>query len=189
MDRLLLVGLGNPGPKYANHRHNVGFMVVDRLADNAGISVTRSKFSGVFGTGELERHPVVVLKPQTYMNLSGRSVARAKEFFGVGVPDIVVVHDELDLPYGTIRLKIGGGHAGHNGLRSLVELLGTRDFVRCRVGIGRPSRGDVSDYVLSDFAAGIERAELPDVVDRAAAAVALAILEGPRKAMNKVNAS
>lgn len=189
MDRALVVGLGNPGPQYERNRHNVGFMVVDRLADELGISVTRSKFKGRYGTGEAEGRPVVLLKPETFMNLSGESVSPARSFFGVDVGDIVVVHDELDLPFGTVRLKRGGGHAGHNGLRSIVAALGSPDFVRVRVGIGRPAKGSVTRYVLSDFAPGEEQDFLPDVVDRAASAVRAVLREGVQRAMNQVNAS
>ncbi len=188
MDRHLVVGLGNPEPRYAGNRHNVGFMVVDRLAERAGAPVTRAKFKGVYGTGTLGSCPVVLLKPLTFMNLSGQSVSPARSFFGVEVERILVIHDELDLPFGTLRLKIGGGHAGHNGLRSMVAELGSRDFVRLRVGIGRPAKGSPSSYVLSDFGAD-EVPWLPDLLDRAADAVELALREGPRKAMNTVNAA
>ncbi|MCB9523449.1 MAG: aminoacyl-tRNA hydrolase [Myxococcales bacterium] len=188
MSRTLIVGLGNPGPRYVNTRHNVGFMVVDRLADDGRIDVGRSKFKALYGAGELEGQKIVCLKPQTFMNLSGQSVVPARQFFDVDVDRIWVVHDELDLPYGTVRLKIGGGHAGHNGLRSIVQQLGSRDFVRLRVGIGRPVHGSVSDYVLSDFAAGDERSFLPDLIERSVAALRLALREGPKNAMNQVNA-
>lgn len=188
MQRHLVVGLGNPEPRYAGNRHNVGFMAVDRLADDARISLSRSKFKGVYGTGEVAGMPVALLKPMTFMNLSGESVVPAARFFDVPPERIVVIHDELDLPFGRLRLKIGGGHAGHNGLRSICNLLGSRDFVRLRVGIGRPEKGSVSRYVLADFAAGEETDWLPDLLDRSVAAVRAALSEGPRKAMNTVNA-
>ena len=188
MDRHLVVGLGNPEPKYARNRHNVGFMVVDRLAEASRVDVTRSKFKGIYGTGTIGSCPVVLLKPLTFMNLSGQSVSPARSFFGIDAEHIVVIHDELDLAFGTLRLKMGGGHAGHNGLRSMVAELGTADFVRLRVGIGRPARGSVSDYVLADFDAE-QQPWLPDLLDRAADAVKLALSEGPRKAMNTVNAA
>lgn len=188
MQRHLVVGLGNPEPKYAGHRHNVGFMAVDRLADEARITVGRSKFKGVYGSGTVGDVPVVLLKPMTFMNLSGESVVPAARFFDVPPERIVVIHDELDLPYGRLRLKVGGGHAGHNGLRSICNLLGSRDFVRLRVGIGRPQKGSVSRYVLSDFAAGEEAEWLPDLLERSAAAVRSALEQGPRKAMNVINA-
>jgi PTH1 family peptidyl-tRNA hydrolase len=189
MDRTLIVGLGNPGPRYAGNRHNVGFMALERLADDARIDATRKKFKGLFGAGEIERERVVMLAPQTFMNLSGQSVQPCAAFFDVSPPQIIVIHDELDLPFGTIRLKIGGGHAGHNGLRNIVAQLGTNTFVRLRVGIGRPQHGSVSDFVLSDFSAGDERAWLPDLLERSADAIRLVLREGARKAMNTINAS
>lgn len=191
----LIVGLGNPGKKYARNRHNVGFMVVERLAQAHGLPDFKEKFSAVWTKGELTagggRHPVAVLEPQTFMNLSGDSVQPAATFLKVEAPRVVVVHDELDLPWRDVRLKVGGGHAGHNGLRSIIQRLGTPDFVRVRVGVGRPPpgfKGDVADYVLADFDA-MERAELPDVVDRAVAAVERVVAEGVAAAMNVVNRS
>ena len=187
MDRTLIVGLGNPGRRYENNRHNVGFMVVDRLAADARLEGWRAKFKGQCAAGEIEGHKVVLLKPETFMNLSGQSVQAAQAFYGVDVTRILVVHDELDLGYGVLRLKVGGGHAGHNGLRSMVTLLGSNAFARLRVGIGRPVHGSVSDFVLADFAAGDERAFLPDLLDRGVSAIHLALREGPQLAMNKVN--
>ncbi len=187
MDRWLLVGLGNPEPRYQNNRHNVGFMVVDALGEVAGCEVNRSKFKGLYGTGRLGDTPVALLKPQTFMNLSGRSVAPAKGFFDVDLERVLVIHDEIDLPFGALRLKIGGGHAGHNGLRSMVTELGGNGFVRLRVGVGRPKHGDVSNYVLSDFDAE-QREWLPELLERAVAAVRATLSEGPRKAMNLINA-
>ncbi|MCA9525750.1 MAG: aminoacyl-tRNA hydrolase [Myxococcales bacterium] len=185
-DRCLVVGLGNPGPRYAGNRHNVGFMVVDRLADGAGLPLSRTRFSGRYAAGNLEGKPAALLEPDTFMNLSGKSVSAARSFFNVEVGNILVIHDELDLPFGTIRLKVGGGHAGHNGLRSIVAQLGTADFVRLRVGIGRPQHGAVSDFVLADFSRE-EREWLPDLLDRGVDAVRLALRDGPRMAMNVIN--
>lgn len=189
MDRHLIVGLGNPGPRYAGNRHNVGFMVLDRVAADAGIDVTRSKFKGTYGTGHVEGCPVALLKPETFMNLSGQAVSGARSFFGVDVSRILVIHDEIDLPFGVIRLKVGGGHAGHNGLRSIVAELGSRDFLRLRVGVGRPKRGDVAAYVLQDFDPKDEQPWLGDLVARGAEAVHLTLKEGAQRAMNTVNAS
>lgn len=170
---VLVVGLGNPGKKYAGTRHNVGFRVIERLASSHGIGDLREKFSALFGRGDLvvggARCPVALLAPQTFMNRSGDSVQPAAAFLKVEAPQVLVVHDELDLPWKDVRLKVGGGHAGHNGLRSIIGRLGTPDFVRVRVGVGRPPpgfAGDVADYVLSDFDA-MERAELDDVIARA----------------------
>lgn len=189
----LVVGLGNPGRKYENNRHNVGFMVVDRLARAHGLPDFKEKFSGVWCKGDLsvggQRLSAALLKPQTFMNLSGDSVQPAAAFLKVDVAKIIVVHDELDLPWRDVRLKVGGGHAGHNGLRSMIQRLGSPDFVRVRVGIGRPPpgfKGDVADFVLQDFDT-MERAELPDVVDRACAAVENVVAVGVTSAMNAVN--
>ena len=185
----LVVGLGNPGKKYAGNRHNVGFMAVDRLRDERGLPDWREKFSGVFSRGSAFGDDLMLLKPQTYMNLSGDSVQPAAAFVKVDPAHVVVLHDELDLPFGDVRLKVGGGHAGHNGLRSIIQRLGTPEFVRVRIGIGRPPpgfRGEVADYVLSDFDSS-DRAELPDVLGRAIAAVAAVVEKGPALAQNAVN--
>lgn len=185
----LVVGLGNPGKKYAGNRHNVGFMAVERLRDERGLPAWREKFSGVFSRGSAFGDDLMLLEPQTYMNLSGDSVQPAAAFVKVDPAHLVVLHDELDLPFGDVRLKVGGGHAGHNGLRSILGRLGSPEFVRVRIGIGRPPpgfRGDVADYVLSDFDAS-ERAELPDVVARAVAAVAAVVEKGPAAAQNAIN--
>lgn len=189
----LVVGLGNPGKKYERNRHNVGFMVVERLARAHGLPDFKEKFSAVWTRGEIAagggRHAVALLEPQTYMNLSGDSVQPAAAFLKVEPAQVIVVHDELDLSWRDIRLKVGGGHAGHNGLRSIIQRLGTPEFVRLRVGVGRPPpgfRGDVADFVLADFDA-LERSELPDVVDRAVAAIERVVADGIAAAMNAVN--
>jgi len=189
----LVVGLGNPGKKYEKNRHNVGFMVVERLARSHGLPDFKEKFSAVWTKGEIAarggRHPVALLEPQTFMNLSGDSVQPAAAFLKVDPSHVIVVHDELDLPWKDVRLKVGGGHAGHNGLRSIMQRLGTPEFVRVRVGIGRPPpgfRGDVADFVLADFDA-MERSELPEVVDRAALAIEKVVADGISAAMNALN--
>lgn len=173
----LVVGLGNPGPEHEGSRHNLGFMVVDSMRAAEGWPDFREKYRGLLTRGEIHcekaRRDVSVLKPQRYMNLSGESVQPAAAFLKVPPERIVVVHDELDLPWREVRVKIGGGHAGHNGLRSIIQHLGTPDFVRVRVGIGKPPagfRGDGADWVLSRFDAS-ERAELPDVLRAAEGAV------------------
>ena len=186
----LVVGLGNPGPKYARNRHNVGFMVVDQLRSLAGFPDWREKFSGEFTKGSVAGEDVVLLKPMTYMNDSGRSVQAAAAFFHVGrdaESEMLVIHDELDVPFGEVRLKIGGGHAGHNGLRSMMDVLGGA-FARVRVGIGRPPpafRGDVADFVLQDFDS-LEAATLPDIVNKSADAARQWIDKGAT-AMNTTN--
>lgn len=148
----LWVGLGNPGTQYAGNRHNIGFMAVDRIAADHGFSPWRGRFQGLTAEGRLEDQKVLLLKPQTFMNLSGQSVGEAMRFFKIEPADVIVFHDELDLAPGRCRLKTGGGHAGHNGLRSIIAHIGD-GFHRVRLGIGHPGRKElVSGYVLHDFA-------------------------------------
>lgn len=148
----LFVGLGNPGAKYAGNRHNIGFMAVDRIAEDHGFSPWRTKFQGLLCEGRLGVEKVALLKPETFMNLSGQSVGEAMRFFKLTPADVVVFHDELDIAPGKLKLKQGGGHAGHNGLRSIHSHIG-EDYARVRLGIGHPGHKDrVSGYVLSDFA-------------------------------------
>ena len=148
----LFVGLGNPGAKYARNRHNIGYMAVDRIASDHGFSPWRSKFQGVLCEGRLGTEKVTLLKPETYMNNSGQSVGEAMRFFKLDPQDIVVFHDEIDLAPAKLRIKEGGGHAGHNGLRSLDAHVGP-DYVRVRMGVGHPGRKEaVAGYVLHDFA-------------------------------------
>lgn len=148
----LFVGLGNPGAKYAGHRHNIGYMAVDRIAADHGFSPWRSKFQGVIAEGRLGTEKVLLLKPETFMNLSGQSVGEAMRFFKLSPEDVTILHDELDLAPGKCRVKTGGGHAGHNGLRSVHAVIGDA-YTRVRMGIGHPGRKDlVSAYVLHDFA-------------------------------------
>jgi PTH1 family peptidyl-tRNA hydrolase len=187
---LLVVGLGNPGREYASHRHNVGFMVVDELARRVNADPFRDKFSGRLARATLAGEQAVLLEPATYMNDSGRSVQPAMAFFKVAPSELLVVHDELDLPFGTVRLKVGGGHAGHNGLRSIMSSIGTGDFGRVRVGIGRPPpgfRGEVADFVLAPFDA-VESASLADPLRTAAESVLDVAARGMAAAMNARNA-
>lgn len=183
----LVAGLGNPGPEYAGNRHNVGFMVADLLAGRIGARFGRARrASAELAEGFLAPGgpKLVLLKPQTYMNLSGGPVASLAQFYKIPLEQIVAVHDELDIPYGQVRLKLGGGEGGHNGLRSLTRSLGGKDYLRVRVGIGRPpGRQDPADYVLSNFSA-TERKELDFVVDRAADAVEALITKGLEWAQN-----
>lgn len=177
----LVVGLGNPGPSYSAHRHNVGFMVLDLLAGRVGGRYKAHKGRADLVEGRLVGQRTLLAKPKCYMNTSGGPVASLRDYFGVPVARIVVVHDELDLPYGVLRLKSGGGDNGHNGLRSLTTSFGSRDYLRVRFGIGRPpGRQDPADYVLRDFSA-TERKDLAFHVDRAADA-AEALLTGPLEA-------
>lgn len=183
----LIVGLGNPGERYAETRHNIGFMVAAQVAVGAGIALKRQGYQGVYGVGRLIGEEAAVLLPQTFMNRSGASVASACQSLGVPPGDLIVVHDEIDLPFGGLRIKVGGGHGGHNGLRSITETLGHGDFVRVRLGIGRPpAGGDVSGYVLSRFASA-ERQVLPELIARAATAVETILARGSAAAMNEFN--
>ncbi|BDV41792.1 peptidyl-tRNA hydrolase [Geotalea uraniireducens] len=182
----LIVGLGNPGPKYQWTRHNAGFMVLDCLARTAGITMAKKNFSGQYGEGSWRGQRLFLLKPQTFMNLSGRSVAEALRYHKLPLAELIVVHDDLDIPFGRVKLKEGGGHGGHNGLRSLVQELGSADFVRLRIGIGRPARGDVADYVLNNFPPDQLR-ELAPLCDGALDALALLLDEGLAKAMSLYN--
>jgi peptidyl-tRNA hydrolase, PTH1 family len=182
----LIVGLGNPGSKYTWTRHNAGFMVLDALSRSHGIAVTRKSFSGLIGEGSFGTQRLVLLKPQTFMNLSGRSVQEAMQFYKISGSDLLVVHDDLDIPFGKVKLKEGGGHGGHNGLRSLQQHLGGGQFARLRVGIGRPVHGDAADYVLSPFSKE-ELADLPRLLDELCGLVELVVEEGLPKAMSLFN--
>jgi PTH1 family peptidyl-tRNA hydrolase len=184
----LLVGLGNPGPRYAGNRHNVGFMVIERLAALHGAPAFRSQLQGRFGRTRIEDRDVGLLMPDTFMNLSGRSVQQGLRFFKLGLPDLVVIHDELDLPFGTVRVKSGGGTAGHKGLISTIQSCGGQDFCRLRVGIGRPPHGTVESYVLGDFSKA-EGAALGDVLERATSALVDIVVHGAQAAMNAHNRS
>ncbi len=183
----LIFGLGNPGPRYALTRHNVGVMVLHRLAEQAGCSLGRKRFGALVGMGQLAGQRVLLAAPQTFMNASGRSVAQAARFFGEDPRSIIVIHDDVDLAFGRIRIKAGGGHGGHKGLRSIIEHLGCADFARVRVGIGRPPENvETSNHVLSPFQQS-ERAALGDIVEGAALAIPLLIDHGIDVAMNRYN--
>lgn len=193
-DTWLVVGLGNPGPKYAANRHNVGFMIADLLAKRIGGSFARKTRRGPADVAEgrlgfgMDAPKVVLAKPLTYMNLSGGPVAALAQFYKVPADHIIAVHDELDIPYGQLRVKIGGGEGGHNGLRSMSKSLSTKDYVRVRFGIGRPpGRQDPADYVLSDFSAN-ERKDLEFLVDRAADAVESVMEKGLEPTQNVYHA-
>ena len=183
--RWLVVGLGNPGPSYAGNRHNVGFMVLDLLAERTGGRFSAHKGRADVVEGRLAGQPALLCKPKTYMNVSGGPVASLRDWFKVPTERIVVVHDELDIGFGVLRLKRGGGDNGHNGLRSISSAIGSKEYLRVRVGIGRPpGRQDPADFVLKDFSA-TERKELGFHVDRAADA-AEALLTGPLDAAQNV---
>ena len=188
-DRFLVVGLGNPGPKYETTRHNAGFMVVELLAGRVGARFKAHRSRADVVEGRLAGMPVVLAKPKSYMNESGGPVNAAAQFYKVPVERIVVVHDELDVPYGTLRIKRGGGDGGHNGLRSISSALGSKEYARVRFGIGRPpGRQDPADYVLRDFAAA-ERKDLGFEIDRAADAVEAVLTDGVEVAQNHFHAA
>jgi PTH1 family peptidyl-tRNA hydrolase len=184
----LVVGLGNPGPQYARTRHNAGFLVAEALARSAGLGFAAAKkYSAELAEGQMGGEKVWILKPQTFMNLSGESVGAAARFCKVGLEDVVVAHDDLELERFRVQIKVGGGHSGHNGLKSLQDHLGGADFVRVRVGIGRPPPPiDPSDFVLGRFGAD-EEAELGECVARAAEAAQAIVELGVARAMNDFN--
>ena len=182
----LIVGLGNPGPKYDQNRHNIGFMVVDELARRGGTTAGQKKFHGHYCKVRLGRDDAVLLKPQTFMNKSGVSVGAAASFFKLDPDRVLVIHDELDLDFARLQIKEGGGHGGHNGLRSIFQHFG-KNFVRLRCGIGRPPfNGDPAGWVLSDFGKE-DMAELPDFIYDAANAAEAIVEKGPAGAMNAFN--
>ncbi|MBF6355447.1 aminoacyl-tRNA hydrolase [Nocardia higoensis] len=184
----LVVGLGNPGGEYERTRHNVGFMVADALAERVGGRFAVHKKSGAdLIQARLDGRQVLIAKPRTFMNVSGRPVAALAKFFSVPPTEVIVVHDELDLPFGAVRLKRGGGEGGHNGLRSVSAALTTKDYLRVRLGIGRPpGRQDPADFVLKPFAAA-ERKEVPVIVEQAADAVELLLRLGLEAAQNQLH--
>ena len=183
----LLVGLGNPGAKYERTRHNVGFRVAEDAARKLNVSLGETRWNAVLGQGRAGGGPVAVMLPQTYMNASGESVGHAARFWKVIPSELVVVHDDMDLDFGRIQVKVGGGDGGHNGLRSLRQHLGTGDFVRVRFGVGRPPpQWDGADWVLAKFSSD-EEEQLQSLVPRAADAAVAALLEGPVLAMNRFN--
>lgn len=186
---LLVVGLGNPGDNYARTRHNVGFMVVDLLAARLGSKFKPHKRSGAeVVSGRLGGHSVLLAKPRCYMNESGRQVGPLAKFYSVAPAEVIVIHDDLDLDFGRIRLKIGGSEGGHNGLRSVADALGSKEFQRVRVGIGRPpGRKDPAAFVLESFT-GTERAQVPTICEQAADATELLVELGLEAAQNRVHA-
>lgn len=186
---LLVVGLGNPGPQYAKTRHNVGFMVADVLAARIGVPFKVHKKSGAeVATGRLGGRSVVLAKPRCYMNESGRQIGPLAKFYSIAPGDVIVIHDELDIDFGKVRLKLGGGEGGHNGLRSVANALGSKDFQRVRIGIGRPpGRKDPAAFVLEPFSS-TERTEVPTLCELAADATGLLAEVGLEPAQNQVHA-
>ena len=186
----LVVGLGNPGTEYRGHRHNVGFQVVDRLAGAVGMALGHSKFQSRFGQGDVGKTRLLLLEPETFMNASGEAVSAAARFYKVAPEDLLVIHDELDLSFGRLQLKRGGGTGGHNGLESIVEQLGTPDFARLRFGIGKPqgpnAKERVVGYVLHDFSSE-EKAALEPLLERSVDMARAWVSLGLAEAMNRHN--
>ena len=185
----LLIGLGNPGREYRDNRHNLGFMVIDRLIVRLNARGMKVQSKAIVTTATYEERKLILAKPQTYMNLSGQSAQGLLNFYKLPMENMLVAHDDLDLPFGTIRIRPGGGPGGQKGMASTIERLGTKDFPRLRIGIGRPpGRMDPSAYVLQDFSRE-EMKTLSEIVDRAADAALTFVVEGLNKAMNKYNGS
>ncbi len=183
----IIVGLGNPGRKFDRTRHNAGFIAVGELAKSLHIDITQEKHHALIGRALIDSEQIILAKPQTYMNESGRAVGAIVRDTYTAVSDLIVIHDDLDLPLGSVRVKIGGGHGGHNGLRSIIEHLGSAGFIRIRIGIGRPALNiDSADYVLSPFLAE-QREAFSQAAITAAEAAKVVVLDGPTKAMNVFN--
>lgn len=188
-DFTLIVGLGNPGREYAGNRHNVGFHIADRVVAAQQLSFSKVQHQAMIALGRLRDHRVVIAKPQTYMNDSGRAVSALLNFYKIPRERLIVIFDDLDLPFGTLRLRSDGGAGGHNGMRSIIGQLGTNQFARLRVGIGRPpGRMDPAAFVLQDFNRD-EVLELPGVLDRAVKAVETFVVDNITTAMNQFNSS
>jgi PTH1 family peptidyl-tRNA hydrolase len=185
-ERALIVGLGNPGPGYAKNRHNIGFMAVDRLASRHEIRLGRLQQKALVGDGRIDGRPVILAKPQIYMNLSGDSIGSLLHFYRIPTERVLVVYDEIDLPVGTLRLREGGGSAGHNGMRSIIAAIG-EDFPRLRLGVGRPpGRMDAAAYVLQDFARD-EQPLIDDLLERTLGAIEVWLRDGVTMAMSRFN--
>jgi PTH1 family peptidyl-tRNA hydrolase len=181
----LIVGLGNPGVRYQWSRHNIGFQVVDRLAETFHILISTKRFRTLYGTGMIDSQKVILAKPMTFMNQSGEAVIKAALFFHLGMQDLIVIHDDMDLSFGKLRFKHRGGDGGHQGVRSIIESMGGSGFLRLKVGIGRPPKGvDPAEYVLTSFD-DIERSQLDGILSRAAESLVVVFLEGIEAAMNR----
>ncbi|MEN6318618.1 MAG: aminoacyl-tRNA hydrolase [Syntrophaceae bacterium] len=183
----LIIGLGNPGSKYQSTRHNIGFLALDAIASHHDITVSLKGFDAMYGKGKISNMPVLLAKPQTFMNISGVSVRKLVDYFKIDLEDIIVVHDDIDLPFNTMRLKAGGGHAGHKGLISIIDDLGDPTFIRVRIGIGKPpDRVTVERYVLEQFTDD-EIKLLTDITTRVSNAVTMILSSGIQAAMNQYN--
>jgi PTH1 family peptidyl-tRNA hydrolase len=188
----LIVGLGNPGVSYSRNRHNIGFVCLGHFARKYGIRLDKKRSQARTGSGEIEGETIVLARPQTYMNLSGQSVSRLVEKLKLGLDDLIVIHDDLNLPLGKIRIRQGGSSGGHRGIESVIGGLGSQDFICVRIGIGRPpenvSEGEIIGFVLSDFTMEEERV-VKKAIDRAAGAIFCLITEGLEAAMNIYNSN
>ncbi len=181
----LIVGLGNPGKEYASNRHNIGFLVINRLAKKNSIALKGRKFKSRWGKGEISGHTVLLAKPQTFMNLSGEAVRTIAHFYKIAPSDIIVVHDDSDIEFGCLKIKITGGSGGHRGIDSIISLLRDNTFIRIRVGIGRPSPSiDHSEFVLSPFNES-EQESLEQVINKARDCLEMLVTHGPEAVMNK----
>lgn len=179
----LIVGLGNPGEQYHASRHNLGFMILDQLAGRQGVPLQKQVFDAFWGKGRMEGEAIILAKPQTYMNLSGYAVQKLVGYFKIDLENLLVIHDDLDLPFPTLRLKKGGGDGGHRGLASIIRQLGSPGFLRVRIGVGKPARKTmVEKYVLAPFSEE-ERILLPPLIDQACDAVRETVLMGIEAAM------
>jgi PTH1 family peptidyl-tRNA hydrolase len=184
---LLVVGLGNPGDAYVTTRHNAGFMVLDEVAESFSISIEKRKFDALFGRGLIEDSEVILAKPMAFMNLSGIPVQKILNYFKISFEDMLVIHDDIDLAFGRLKIKENGGHGGHKGLKSIIETVGGNNFVRLRIGIGRSEEKiDVANYVLGKFSTN-EKKLLDRITKRARDAVVATICKGAKKAMNLFN--
>ena len=186
MSTYIVAGLGNPGPTYHWTRHNAGFLFLDHLADLENISITRKTFSALAGEWNYAGHRLILLKPQTFMNLSGNAVMQSLQFHKLPISNLIVIHDELDLPYGTVRFKLWGGHGGHNGLRSIIENIGKGDFIRLRIGIGKSPYGDTTGHVLGKIPPEQMEA-LSKVLDGGIEMLKVMLKEGLSKSMSLYN--
>ena len=186
--RLLVAGLGNPGTEYESTRHNIGFMVADALASANTIALLKKKFDACFGAGSIGGVPIILAKPVSYMNRSGTPVKRLADYFDIPIEDILIVHDDIDLDFGRLKIKKGGGHGGHNGLRSIIQTFGNREFSRLRIGVGRPVRtsGDVSGFVLGRFT-NTENDILVELITLCCDAIETIVCKGITAGMNKYN--
>ncbi len=186
-DPTLVVGLGNPGPQYDATRHNVGFMVIDRIAETEGISLDRTRWAACFGRGRIGGRDVILAKPLAYMNRSGPPASAVARFFKISSEAMIVIHDDIDLAYGRIKIKEKGGHGGHNGLKSMIEAFGNGDFTRIRIGIGRPDTGNgVTGHVLGKFHSG-EWTALDRIIERSREAAVSILCHGAKESMNVFN--